>query len=201
MLWQWIIHKKILFLLGYLATSASRTYSAGWYDDWRVMNWKGLWRKLLWLNPGHILRFAWGTEGNDYNALSGCRCNGWDPNRALHEPKCRALLLDQRLLTCTLLFLKITSFIEHSLPKVIELGQFFEHMTYHNYKIKQNYTVFRDITPCCPLKVSQHFRGTHRLYLQRRISRARYQRESRWQAAHILKWYTYFNSIAKLRIH
>jgi hypothetical protein len=43
-------------------------------------------------------------------------------------------------------------------------------------------TVFWDITVCSPLKVNWSFRGTYRLHLQVRISRARYQRESRWQA-------------------
>jgi hypothetical protein len=39
-------------------------------------------------------------------------------------------------------------------------------------------TVFWDITQSSPLKVSRRFGGTYRLYLQVRISRARYQRES-----------------------
>jgi hypothetical protein len=44
-------------------------------------------------------------------------------------------------------------------------------------------TIFGDITPCSPLKVGLRFGGTYCLHLQgRRISRARYQRESRWQA-------------------
>jgi hypothetical protein len=44
-------------------------------------------------------------------------------------------------------------------------------------------TIFWDITPCSPLKFNRRFGGTHRLCLQgRRISRARNQRESRWQA-------------------
>jgi hypothetical protein len=45
-------------------------------------------------------------------------------------------------------------------------------------------SIFWDITPCSPLKVNRSFGGTYRLHLQgRRISRARDQRESRWQAA------------------
>jgi hypothetical protein len=41
-------------------------------------------------------------------------------------------------------------------------------------------SVFRDITPCTPLKVIRRFGGTCRLHLQgRRISQARNQRESR----------------------
>jgi hypothetical protein len=36
--------------------------------------------------------------------------------------------------------------------------------------------------PCSPLKVNRRFGGTYRLYLQGRINRARYQRESRLQA-------------------
>jgi hypothetical protein len=40
--------------------------------------------------------------------------------------------------------------------------------------------VFWDITPCSPLKVNRRFGGTYLLHLQGpRISRARYQRESR----------------------
>jgi hypothetical protein len=44
-------------------------------------------------------------------------------------------------------------------------------------------TTFWDITPCSPLKVNRRFGGTYRLHLQvRKISRARNQVESRWQA-------------------
>jgi hypothetical protein len=44
-------------------------------------------------------------------------------------------------------------------------------------------TVFWDITPCSPLKVSRHFGGTFRIHLHdRKISRTRNQREIRWQA-------------------
>jgi hypothetical protein len=44
-------------------------------------------------------------------------------------------------------------------------------------------TIFWDIMLCSPLKVNQHFRGTYHLHLQgRRISQARNQHESRWQA-------------------
>jgi hypothetical protein len=44
-------------------------------------------------------------------------------------------------------------------------------------------SIFWKITPCSPLKVNRRFGGTRRLYLQgRRISRARNQSESRWQA-------------------
>jgi hypothetical protein len=43
-------------------------------------------------------------------------------------------------------------------------------------------TLFWDVTPCSPLKVSRRFGVTHHFHLQgRRISRARNQRE-RWQA-------------------
>jgi hypothetical protein len=43
--------------------------------------------------------------------------------------------------------------------------------------------IFWDITPCNPLKVNRRFGGTCRLHLQgRRISQARNQSESRWQA-------------------
>jgi hypothetical protein len=44
-------------------------------------------------------------------------------------------------------------------------------------------SVFCGITPCSPLKVSRRFGKTCRLYIQgRKISHARNQRESRWQA-------------------
>jgi hypothetical protein len=44
-------------------------------------------------------------------------------------------------------------------------------------------TIFWDITPCSPVKISQRFGGTYRLHLRGRRSRGRYQRESRWQAS------------------
>jgi hypothetical protein len=43
-------------------------------------------------------------------------------------------------------------------------------------------TIFWDMTPCSPLKFTRYFVRTCRLLLQGRISQARYQRESRWQA-------------------
>jgi hypothetical protein len=44
-------------------------------------------------------------------------------------------------------------------------------------------TIFWVITPCIPLRVNRRFGGTYRLHFQRRqISRARNQRENRWQA-------------------
>jgi hypothetical protein len=44
-------------------------------------------------------------------------------------------------------------------------------------------TIFWDITPCSPLSVNRRFEGTYRHHLQgRKISWARNQRESRWQA-------------------
>jgi hypothetical protein len=44
-------------------------------------------------------------------------------------------------------------------------------------------TVFWNITLCSPLNVNRRFGGKYRLHIQgRRISRARNQRESRWQA-------------------
>jgi hypothetical protein len=47
--------------------------------------------------------------------------------------------------------------------------------------------IFCDITPCSPLKVNRRFGGTYRLHLQgRKISRARNQREIRWQAEALL---------------
>jgi hypothetical protein len=49
------------------------------------------------------------------------------------------------------------------------------------YQIK-TCTIIWDVTPCSPLNVNRRFGGTYRLHLQgRRISRARNQRESRWQ--------------------
>jgi hypothetical protein len=43
--------------------------------------------------------------------------------------------------------------------------------------------IFWDVTPCSLLRLNQRFGGTYRLHLQgRRISLARNQRESRWQA-------------------
>jgi hypothetical protein len=52
-------------------------------------------------------------------------------------------------------------------------------------------TVFCDITPCSPLKFNQYFGGTYHLHLHgRRISRARNQRESRWQAETIVPFIT-----------
>jgi hypothetical protein len=48
-------------------------------------------------------------------------------------------------------------------------------------------SIFWDITPCSPLKVKWRFGRTLCLRLQdRRISRARNQRESRWQADEML---------------
>jgi hypothetical protein len=43
--------------------------------------------------------------------------------------------------------------------------------------------IFWEITPCGPLKVNRRFVRTYRLHLQGLwVSRARNQRESRWQA-------------------
>jgi hypothetical protein len=43
--------------------------------------------------------------------------------------------------------------------------------------------IFWDTTSCSPLKINRHFAETYRLHLQgRRISRARNQSASRWQA-------------------
>jgi hypothetical protein len=42
--------------------------------------------------------------------------------------------------------------------------------------------IFWDITPCSPLKVNRRFGGIYRPHHHgRRISRARYQRGSRWR--------------------
>jgi hypothetical protein len=42
--------------------------------------------------------------------------------------------------------------------------------------------IFCDITLCIPLKVNRRFGGTYRFHLQSRISRAKYQRESKCHA-------------------
>jgi hypothetical protein len=61
--------------------------------------------------------------------------------------------------------------------------------------MKSTTRIFWDITPCAPLKVNRRLGETYRLHLQvRRISRARTQPESRWQAELILRpwrwrWY------------
>jgi hypothetical protein len=44
------------------------------------------------------------------------------------------------------------------------------------------FAVLRNVTPCSPFEVNGRFGDTYRLHLQGRISRARYLRESRWQA-------------------
>jgi hypothetical protein len=43
-------------------------------------------------------------------------------------------------------------------------------------------TIFWHIKPCSQLKVNRRFGETYRLHLQGRINRAKYRRESRWQA-------------------
>jgi hypothetical protein len=51
-----------------------------------------------------------------------------------------------------------------------------------------NNTSLRYITPCSLLKFNRRFGETYHLHLQgRRISRARNQRESRWQAGHLAR--------------
>jgi hypothetical protein len=48
-------------------------------------------------------------------------------------------------------------------------------------------TIFWDITPCSTMSVDRRFGGTYRLHLQgQKISWARNQRESRWQAVLLL---------------
>jgi hypothetical protein len=62
-----------------------------------------------------------------------------------------------------------------------ERNMFNWHNVDHESHIKS--TIFWDITPCSPLKVSKRFGGTYRPHLHgRRISQARHQRERRWQA-------------------
>jgi hypothetical protein len=43
--------------------------------------------------------------------------------------------------------------------------------------------IFWDIMPCSLFKIHRRFGGTYRLHLQGGISRAKYERESRWEAA------------------
>jgi hypothetical protein len=70
---------------------------------------------------------------------------------------------------------KIYSACQHLTTRFVE----FEVIT----AVVMKSTIFWDITPCSLLKVNRRFGGTYRLYIQgRRISRARNQRESRWQA-------------------
>jgi hypothetical protein len=54
--------------------------------------------------------------------------------------------------------------------------------------------IFWDIKPCSPLKENLRFGATYRLHLQGRISRARYQRESRWQTEYTLKMEVIYSS-------
>jgi hypothetical protein len=55
-------------------------------------------------------------------------------------------------------------------------------------------TIFWDIMPCSLLKVNWHFGGTYCLHLRgRRISQARNQRESRWQAEPLVATSLFFN--------
>jgi hypothetical protein len=59
-----------------------------------------------------------------------------------------------------------------------------------------NSTIFWDITPCSPLRVNWRFRNTHRLHLQgRRISQAKNQHKSRWQASMLLSCSAYSSTL------
>jgi hypothetical protein len=63
----------------------------------------------------------------------------------------------------------------------------FMHYINCTYRVKNEIyilksSIYWDITLCSPLKVSRRFRGTYRSLLQGRMSRARYEHESRWQA-------------------
>jgi hypothetical protein len=51
--------------------------------------------------------------------------------------------------------------------------------TFKLFKYKKN-TILLNITPYSQLKANRRFRGTYSLHLQGRISRSRYQSESRW---------------------
>jgi hypothetical protein len=64
-------------------------------------------------------------------------------------------------------------------------------------------TIFWDITPCSPLKVSRRFGGTYHLHLQgRRKNRARNQRENRRQAepAFTLVFCSAYSSTMKMQV-
>jgi hypothetical protein len=51
-------------------------------------------------------------------------------------------------------------------------------------------TIFRDTTPCSPLKVNGRFGGTYRLHLQGRLSRATYQLATWFRAGWLSPDYT-----------
>jgi hypothetical protein len=53
-------------------------------------------------------------------------------------------------------------------------------------RFSQRCLICWDKTLCSPLNVSRRFGGVYYLYLQWRINRERYQRESRWQAFTLL---------------
>jgi hypothetical protein len=62
-------------------------------------------------------------------------------------------------------------------------------------------TDFRDITPCSPFKVNRRSGGTYRLHLQGfRTSRARNQRESRWQAEPIPRHWRWRRYVSPKRL-
>jgi hypothetical protein len=70
-----------------------------------------------------------------------------------------------------------------NIPYINKFLQFLQQSFHYMFNI--NSTIFWDITPYSPLRVNRRFGGTYRLHLQgRRISRARCQRESKWQAEH-----------------
>jgi hypothetical protein len=66
------------------------------------------------------------------------------------------------------------------LPK--ELNIIFEVLT----AVVKKSTVFSDIEPCSLLKINRRFGGTYSLHFHCRISRERYQRESRWSLKVVL---------------
>jgi hypothetical protein len=60
-------------------------------------------------------------------------------------------------------------------------------------------TISWDIMLCSPMKVNRRFGGTYRLHLEsRKISRARYQSESRWKAAMLWFWLVSFLSCSAI---
>jgi hypothetical protein len=95
---------------------------------------------------------------------------------------------------CTATRCALFRFISVAIPDV----NVFQIRVYYTWKIKLFFacvgfevliavimknTVLWDITPCSPLKVNWRFGGTCHLHLQgRRITRARNQRDSRWEA-------------------
>lgn len=70
--------------MGYFATlSAWRVYSTEWQDDWLMLNWKWLRRKLLGPKWGAVTASVWGSEENNKNLSLNNPYFRWHSNRAL----------------------------------------------------------------------------------------------------------------------